>query len=61
MSVMIFSTSDTSFLIYQTLPCHGTSLYDFHSFEPDSQLVELYGTNEAAVNNVLEVKFAPQG
>jgi hypothetical protein len=43
------------------VPCHGTSLYDFRSFEPDPQLVELYGTNEAAVNNVLEVTFAPQG
>ena len=44
-----------------TVPCRGTSLYDFHSFELDPQLVELYGTNKAAVNNVLKVTFAPQG
>ena len=39
---------------------HG-DIYDFRNFEPDPQLVELYGTNEAAVNNVLEVTFAPRG
>ena len=44
-----------------TVPCCNTSLYDFCNFEPDPQLVELYGTNKAAVNNVLKVTFAPQG
>src|SRR5258708_3782607 len=54
--VMTFSTCNTS-LIYQTLP-HG-DIYDFCNLEPGPQLVELYRTNEAAVNNVLEVTFAP--
>ena len=44
-----------------TVLCCNTSLYDFCNFEPDPQLVELYGTNKAAVNNVLKVTFAPQG
>ena len=60
---MIFSTCNTSSLIDQTL-CHVVvlaSMIFVTQVELDPQPVELYGINEAAVNNVLKVTFASQG
>jgi len=39
----------------------GNSKYHFEHFVPDPEKVEEYGSAEAAVNNALEVTFAPQG
>ncbi|KAG1804362.1 hypothetical protein EV424DRAFT_1432172 [Suillus variegatus] len=39
----------------------GNSRYHFENFAPDPEKVELYGSAEAALNNVLEVTFAPKG
>ncbi|KAG1780802.1 hypothetical protein EV702DRAFT_1193624 [Suillus placidus] len=39
----------------------GNSKYHFENFAPDPEKVELYGSTEAALNNVLEVTFAPRG
>ena len=35
--------------------------YNFQYYIPDPEKVELYGTTEAALNNALEVTFAPNG
>ncbi|KAG0693764.1 hypothetical protein DFH29DRAFT_1038015 [Suillus ampliporus] len=37
------------------------SKYNFEHYAPDLERVELYGSTEAALNNVLEVTFAPRG
>jgi hypothetical protein len=37
------------------------AMYDFIYFSPDPEAVELYGSEEAALNNVLEATFAPKG
>ncbi|OJA09530.1 hypothetical protein AZE42_06998 [Rhizopogon vesiculosus] len=37
------------------------SKYQFEHFTPDPEKVEEYGSAEAAVNNALEVTFAPKG
>ncbi|KAG0700976.1 hypothetical protein DFH29DRAFT_1069907 [Suillus ampliporus] len=39
----------------------GNSKYNFEHYAPDPERVELYGSTEAALNNVLEVTFAPRG
>jgi len=39
----------------------GNSKYNFEHYAPDPDKVELYGSTEAALNNVLEVTFAPRG
>ncbi|KAG2122110.1 hypothetical protein DEU56DRAFT_832815 [Suillus clintonianus] len=39
----------------------GNSKYNFEHYVPDPDRVELYGSTEAALNNVLEVTFAPRG
>ncbi|KAG1901336.1 uncharacterized protein F5891DRAFT_1187612 [Suillus fuscotomentosus] len=39
----------------------GNSRYHFENFAPDPEKVELYGSAEAALNNVLEVTFASKG
>ncbi|KAG0697715.1 hypothetical protein DFH29DRAFT_763150, partial [Suillus ampliporus] len=39
----------------------GNSKYNFEHYAPDPERVELYGSTEAALNNVLEVMFAPRG
>ncbi|KAG2071439.1 hypothetical protein BDR04DRAFT_1117642 [Suillus decipiens] len=36
----------------------GNSKYNFEYYAPDPDKVELYGSTEAALNNVLEVTFA---
>jgi hypothetical protein len=36
-------------------------VYSFTNFSPDPEKVDLYGTNEAAVNNALEITFAKYG
>jgi hypothetical protein len=36
-------------------------LYNFIAFAPDPDKVELYGAVEVAVNNALEITFAPNG
>ncbi|KAG1792383.1 hypothetical protein EV424DRAFT_1286026, partial [Suillus variegatus] len=38
----------------------GNSKYNFEHYAPDPERVELYGSTEAALNNVLEVTFAPR-
>ncbi len=43
-----------------TVPSAG-NIYDFRNFVPDPELVELFGSREAALNNALEVVFAPRG
>lgn len=35
--------------------------YNFQHYTPDPEKVELYGTTEAALNNTLEIVFAPHG
>ena len=35
--------------------------YNFQYYIPDPEKAELYGTTEAALNNALEVTFAPNG
>jgi hypothetical protein len=35
--------------------------YNFQYYIPDPKKVELYGTTEAALNNALEITFAPNG
>ena len=35
--------------------------YNFQYYIPDPEKVELYGTTKAALNNALEVTFAPNG
>ncbi|KAG2066722.1 hypothetical protein BDR04DRAFT_985042, partial [Suillus decipiens] len=37
----------------------GNSKYHFEYYAPDPGKVELYGSTEAMLNNVLEVTFAP--
>ncbi|KAG6371131.1 hypothetical protein JVT61DRAFT_9894 [Boletus reticuloceps] len=39
----------------------NTPRYDFQFYQPDQEKVKLYGTTEAALNNVLKVTFAPNG
>lgn len=39
----------------------GNSKYNFEYYAPDPDKVELYGSTEAALNNALEVTFAPRG
>ncbi|KAG2068378.1 hypothetical protein BDR04DRAFT_1103344 [Suillus decipiens] len=39
----------------------GNSEYNFEYHAPDPDKVELYGSTEVALNNVLEVTFAPGG
>lgn len=39
----------------------GNSKYQFENFTPDPEKIELYGSDEAALNNALEVTFAPKG
>jgi len=43
-----------------TIPL-GDEKYNFVSWAPDPEDIELYGSPEAALNHVLEVTFAPQG
>lgn len=43
-----------------TIPL-GDERYNFVSWVPDPEDIELYGTSEAALNHALEVTFAPQG
>jgi hypothetical protein len=43
-----------------TIPSY-MSLYNFQNFTPDPEKVELYGSKEGALNNALEVTFAPRG
>ncbi|KAG1899070.1 uncharacterized protein F5891DRAFT_916689, partial [Suillus fuscotomentosus] len=38
----------------------GNFRYHFENFAPDPEKVELYSSAEAALNNVLEVTFAPK-
>jgi hypothetical protein len=38
----------------------GNSEYNFEHYAPDPDKVELYGSTEAALNNALEVTFAPE-
>ena len=35
--------------------------YNFQYYVPDPEKVKLYGTTEAALNNTLEITFAPNG
>ncbi|KAG1737383.1 hypothetical protein EDB19DRAFT_1717515 [Suillus lakei] len=39
----------------------GNSKYNFEHYAPDPEKVKLYGSTEAALNNALEVTFAPRG
>ena len=39
----------------------GNGWYNFLYYEPDLEKVELYGMTEAALNNSLEITFAPNG
>ncbi|KIO12119.1 hypothetical protein M404DRAFT_125129 [Pisolithus tinctorius Marx 270] len=39
----------------------GSSHYQFETYTPDPDDIELYGTTEAALNHTLEVVFAPNG
>lgn len=39
----------------------GNQRYNFEHFSPDPEKIDLYGTSEAAVNQELEVTFAPKG
>jgi len=39
----------------------GNSKYNFEHYATDPDKVELYGSTEAALNNALEVTFAPRG
>ncbi|KAH0826815.1 hypothetical protein J3R83DRAFT_5241, partial [Lanmaoa asiatica] len=39
----------------------GNEQYCFQHYVPDPEKVELYGTTKAALNNVLEATFAPNG
>jgi hypothetical protein len=43
-----------------TIP-FSDDIYNFTNFSPDPEKVELYGSNEAAVNNALEITFAKSG
>ncbi|KAG2071447.1 hypothetical protein BDR04DRAFT_1193924, partial [Suillus decipiens] len=39
----------------------GNSKYNFEYYAPDPDKIKLYGSTDAALNNVLEVTFAPGG
>ncbi|KAG1868698.1 hypothetical protein C8R48DRAFT_541891, partial [Suillus tomentosus] len=38
----------------------GNSKYNLEHYAPDPDKIELYGSTEAALNNALEVIFAPR-